>query len=63
MLTTAEQWLRVVDLVQDAHQLLDRFLDVDTQGSQRAREIVVQLQELMDELRSLRPPRTFHLQK
>jgi hypothetical protein len=59
MPNTAEQWLRVVNVVQEAHQLLESFFDVDTQELRRAREIVVELKALMDELRSLGPPRTF----
>ena len=59
MPTTSEQRLRIVNLVQQAHQLLDRFLETDAQDSQRAWEMVVELQALMDELRSLRPPGAF----
>jgi len=47
--------MRVVNLVQQAHELLDRFLKVDAQDSQGASEMVVELQELVDELRVLRP--------
>jgi hypothetical protein len=50
----------MVNLVQQAHELLDRFLEMDAQkDSQGASDTVVELQALMDELRSLRPPRTF----
>ena len=61
--TTAEQRMRVVNLVQQAHELLDRFLKVDAQDSQGASEMVVELQELVDELRVLRPARIFRRQK
>jgi hypothetical protein len=61
--TTGEQRLRTVNLVRRAHQLLDRFLKMDAQDSQRAWEKLIELQALMDELRSLRPPHTFHRQK
>jgi hypothetical protein len=55
--------MRVVNLVQQAHELLDRFLKVDAQDSQGASEMVVELQELVDELRVLRPARIFRRQK
>jgi hypothetical protein len=63
MPTTAEQRQRVVNLVQQAQKLLDRFLKVEAQNLQGSSDLVVELQALMDELRSLRPPRTFRRQK
>jgi hypothetical protein len=53
----------MVSLMQQAHQLLDQFLKADAQDSQRAWEMVVELQVLIDELRALRPPRPFRRQK
>ena len=38
-----------------AHELFVRFLEADAKGSQ-AREIVVELQASVDEMRSVRPP-------
>jgi hypothetical protein len=63
MPNTAEQWLRLVNAVQEAHELLDCPVDVDTEDSQRAREIVVELKALINELRSLGLPRTFRGQR
>jgi hypothetical protein len=43
----------MLNLVRQAHQVLDRFLKLDAQDSQRAWEKLVELQTLTDELRSL----------
>jgi hypothetical protein len=40
-----------------------RFLKVEAENLQGASDLMIELQALMDELRALRPPRTFHLQK
>jgi hypothetical protein len=53
----------VVNLVQQAHELLDLFLKMDAQDSQGASDVVVELQAVMDELRALHPPRPFRRQK
>jgi len=63
MPTTSDQRLRVVNLVRQAQKLLDRFLKVEAQNLQGASDLVIELQALMEELRSLRPPRTFRRQK
>jgi hypothetical protein len=60
---TDEQWLRLANAVQEAHELLDCPFDVDTEDSQRAGEIVVELKALMNELRSLSLRRTFRGQR
>jgi hypothetical protein len=54
----------MVNVVRQAHQLLDRFLEIDAQqNSQGASDVVVELEALIDELRKLRPPGPFRHQK
>jgi hypothetical protein len=54
--------LEVVELVHQGHELLERFLSLDSQQSARAWEAVVELQNLVEQLRRLRPPHTFRRQ-
>jgi hypothetical protein len=51
--------LAALALVNQGHDLLNRFLALDAQQTDRAWEIVVELQALLDHLREIRPPRTF----
>ncbi len=50
---------RMIALVNQAHQLLDCFLEMDARDSPKAWERLVELQVLLGELRELRPAGVF----
>jgi hypothetical protein len=50
---------RVGDRGEHAHQLIDQFIARQTDDPERSWESLVELQALMEQLRSICPPRTF----
>jgi hypothetical protein len=51
--------VQVITLIEEAHDLLERFIEREHQDPDGAWESVIELQELTGRLRRLRPPRTF----
>ncbi len=50
---------RIHDLIDEGHALLERFKNLESQASDLAWESVVELQQLVDRMRHLRPPKPF----
>jgi hypothetical protein len=51
---------QVIELIGEAHILLERFIEREHYSPDIAWESVVELQELTERLRQLRPPRVFY---
>ena len=51
---------QVIELIDEAHILLERFIEREHCAPDIAWESVVELQELTERLRQLRPPRVFY---
>jgi hypothetical protein len=50
---------QVLELGERAHQLIDQFIARQTDDPERSWESLVELQALIEQLRSICPPRTF----
>jgi hypothetical protein len=55
----ARHEVQVLELIDQGHAVLNRFRDLEEEASDAAWQAVVELQELVDQLRQLRPPRPF----
>jgi hypothetical protein len=50
---------QIHDLIDEGHALLERLKNLESQASDLAWESVVELQELVNRMRHLRPPKPF----